>query len=113
MTRVLRGVTWDHPRGFDPLAKGVPLFTAKHPDYEIEWTRRSLRDFGVQPVETLADARQDDRQQGQGGDHGDDRDHQAAEADRADERDRNDDHRQQADAYREAAHRDRVTKISR
>ena len=55
MTRVLRGVTWDHPRGFDPLAKGVPLFTAKHPDYEIEWTRRSLRDFGVQPVETLAE----------------------------------------------------------
>ena len=55
MTRVLRGVTWDHPRGFDPLAKGVPLFTAKHPDYEIEWTRRSLRDFGVQSVETLAE----------------------------------------------------------
>jgi multiple sugar transport system substrate-binding protein len=55
MTRVLRGVTWDHPRGFDPLAKGVPLFTAAHPDYEVEWTRRSLRDFGVQPVETLAE----------------------------------------------------------
>src|SRR6185437_11311051 len=55
MTRVLRGVTWDHPRGFDPLAKGVPLFTGTHPDYEIEWTRRSLRDFGVQTVEALAD----------------------------------------------------------
>lgn len=55
MTRVLGGVTWDHPRGYEPLAKGVPLFTATHPDYQIEWTRRSLRDFGVQPVEALAD----------------------------------------------------------
>ncbi len=55
MTRVLRGVTWDHPRGYDPLAKGAPLFAAKHPDCEIEWTRRSLRDFGVQPVEALAE----------------------------------------------------------
>ena len=55
MARVLRGVTWDHARGYDPLAKGVPLFTAKHPDYEIEWTRRSLRDFGVQPVDVLAE----------------------------------------------------------
>lgn len=55
MKRRLRGMTWDHPRGFDPLAKGAPLFVAGHPDYEIEWTRRSLRDFGVQPVEVLAE----------------------------------------------------------
>ena len=55
MTRRLRGMTWDHPRGFDPLAKGAPLFTALHPDIEVTWTRRSLRDFGVQPVEVLAE----------------------------------------------------------
>lgn len=55
MTRRLRGMTWDHARGYDPLAMGVPLFTAAHPDYEIEWTRRSLRDFGVQPIEVLAE----------------------------------------------------------
>ena len=55
MTRRLRGMTWDHARGYDPLAKGVPLFSVDHPDYEIEWTRRSLRDFGVQPVEALAE----------------------------------------------------------
>jgi len=48
-------MTWDHARGFDPLARNVPLFLADHPDYEIEWTRRSLRDFGVQPVEVLAE----------------------------------------------------------
>jgi multiple sugar transport system substrate-binding protein len=55
MTRHLRGVSWDHPRGYDPLAKGAPLFMAAHPDIAIEWTRRSLRDFGVQPVEMLAE----------------------------------------------------------
>ena len=55
MTRFLRGMTWDHARGYDPLAKGLPLFASKHPDYDIEWTRRSLRDFGVQPIEALAE----------------------------------------------------------
>jgi len=55
MTRRLRGITWDHARGYDPLAKSVSAFTALHPDIEIEWSRRSLRDFGVQPVEVLAE----------------------------------------------------------
>jgi multiple sugar transport system substrate-binding protein len=55
MMRDLRGMTWDHPRGYDPLAKGVKLFWAIHPDIEVTWTRRSLRDFGVQPVEVLAE----------------------------------------------------------
>jgi multiple sugar transport system substrate-binding protein len=54
--RVLKGMTWDHPRGFDPLARGVPGFSAEHPDIEVTWTRRSLRDFGVQPVEVLAES---------------------------------------------------------
>ena len=54
MTRRLRGITWDHPRGYDPLANGTSLFAAQHPDIEVTWTRRSLRDFGVQPVEVLA-----------------------------------------------------------
>jgi hypothetical protein len=39
MTRILRGVILDHPRGYDALAKGVPSLTAKHPDYEVAWTR--------------------------------------------------------------------------
>lgn len=54
--RVLKGMTWDHPRGFDPLARGAPRFAAEHPDIEVTWTRRSLRDFGVQPVEVLAES---------------------------------------------------------
>lgn len=55
MTIRLRGITWDHSRGFDPLARNVARFAARHPRIEVEWSRRSLRDFGVQPVEELAE----------------------------------------------------------
>ncbi len=53
--RRLRGMTWDHPRGYQPLAENVARFAAAHPDIEVSWSRRSLRDFGVQPVEVLAE----------------------------------------------------------
>ena len=56
MTRRLRGMTWDHPRGYQPLAENVARFQALHPDIEVSWSRRSLRDFGVQPVEVLAES---------------------------------------------------------
>ncbi len=55
MTRRLRGITWDHPRGYRPLSANAARFTAEHPDIEVVWSRRSLRDFGVQPVEMLAE----------------------------------------------------------
>lgn len=51
----LRGITWDHPRGYQPLAANVGRFNAEHPGIAVEWTRRSLRDFGVQPIEELAE----------------------------------------------------------
>lgn len=54
MTVRLKGITWDHPRGYQPLAENTAKFTALHPDIEVEWSRRSLRDFGVQPIEDLA-----------------------------------------------------------
>lgn len=54
MTIRLRGITWDHSRGYDPLAENTARFTAAHPGIEVEWSRRSLRDFGVQPIEDLA-----------------------------------------------------------
>ena len=54
MTVRLRGITWDHPRGYQPLADNAARFSAAHPDIEVEWSRRSLRDFGVQPIEDLA-----------------------------------------------------------
>ena len=53
---VLRGMTWDHPRGYDPLAKGARLFEADHPGVAIVWEKRSLREFGEAPLEQYADA---------------------------------------------------------
>lgn len=54
MTIHLKGITWDHPRGYQPLAENTARFTAEHPGLEVTWQRRSLRDFGVQPIEDLA-----------------------------------------------------------
>ncbi|XWN28990.1 MAG: ABC transporter substrate-binding protein [Devosia sp.] len=53
--RTLKGIGWDHPRGFACLKETVPAFEADHPDITVEWEARSLRDFGEAPVEPLAD----------------------------------------------------------
>ena len=50
----LRGMTWDHPRGFDPLAGGVSIYQRNHPDVDIVWEKRSLREFGEAPIESYA-----------------------------------------------------------
>ncbi len=56
MTRqALRGMTWDHARGFDPLHASVPLFEAQEPSLTVEWQRRSLSRFGAEPLQTLAE----------------------------------------------------------
>ena len=49
----LRGITWDHPRGYAPLAASVApyeLVTGIH----VEWEKRSLKDFGDAPLPELA-----------------------------------------------------------
>lgn len=51
----LRGISWDHPRGYDPLAKSLSAFHVAHPDIEVSWDKRSLRDFGEAPIDMLAD----------------------------------------------------------
>lgn len=55
MTRTVRGITWDHPRGYDCLAANVDLFRETHPDIEVIWERRSLKQFGEQPIDVLAE----------------------------------------------------------
>ncbi len=52
---VLRGMTWDHPRGFDPLARGAAAFEAANPGVTIQWDKRSLREFGEAPLERYAE----------------------------------------------------------
>lgn len=46
----LLGLTWDHPRGYDPLVKTLPYFHEMYPEIEICWEKRSLTEFGNAPL---------------------------------------------------------------
>jgi multiple sugar transport system substrate-binding protein len=49
----LKGMTWSHPRGYDPMVACSALYK-KEKAVEIEWDKRSLQDFESFPVEELA-----------------------------------------------------------
>lgn len=49
----LKGMTWSHPRGYDPMVAGAAQWLADK-GIEIEWEKRSLQDFETFPVEELA-----------------------------------------------------------
>jgi multiple sugar transport system substrate-binding protein len=51
---VLRGMTWDHSRGYLPVAATAQRFSELNPGVTIEWEKRSLRAFEEFPVERLA-----------------------------------------------------------
>ncbi|MFC3527920.1 extracellular solute-binding protein [Paracoccus mangrovi] len=53
--RTLRGIAWDHDRGFTCLARTAGQFMAENPDIEIHWDKRSLLDFGEAPIDVLAE----------------------------------------------------------
>lgn len=55
MTTRLKGMTWSHPRGYDPMVACSTLW-ATLSGVEIEWDKRSLQDFESFPVEELAKA---------------------------------------------------------
>ena len=48
MTVALRGLTWDHPRGYRPLE----VFS--HPEVKVEWDRQPLSGFESTPLVKLA-----------------------------------------------------------
>jgi multiple sugar transport system substrate-binding protein len=50
----LRGISWDHTRGYDPLVATARAYMREHADVRIEWDKRSLHDFGHAPVDRLA-----------------------------------------------------------
>lgn len=49
----LRGMTWSHPRGYDPMVAASAAWKAQT-GVEIAWDRRSLQDFESYPVDELA-----------------------------------------------------------
>src|SRR5580698_6016574 len=51
---VLRGMTWDHTRGYLPVAATAQRFSELNPGVTVEWEKRSLRAFEEFPVERLA-----------------------------------------------------------
>jgi len=50
----LRGMTWNHPRGYAPMAATAARFHELHPEITIHWEQRSLKAFEDFPVEKLA-----------------------------------------------------------
>ncbi|WP_416798654.1 extracellular solute-binding protein [Ciceribacter azotifigens] len=53
MSRRLKGMTWSHPRGYDPMVACSADWLAKT-GVTIDWDKRSLQDFESFPVEELA-----------------------------------------------------------
>jgi multiple sugar transport system substrate-binding protein len=51
----LKGITWDHSRGFTPLAATAQRFHELHPEVQIVWSKRSLQDFADMPIEQLSE----------------------------------------------------------
>lgn len=49
----LRGITWNHTRGYLPMVATAQRFLETHPDVSIQWDVRSLQAFGDAPIEEL------------------------------------------------------------
>ncbi len=54
MSIQLRGMTWAHPRGFDPMVATAAAFAEQHPEVTITWEQRSLQTFADHPLDDLA-----------------------------------------------------------
>jgi multiple sugar transport system substrate-binding protein len=52
--RQLRGMTWDHSRGFDPMQATALKYGKMNPGVEITWGKRSLQAFADRPIAEMA-----------------------------------------------------------
>ena len=53
-TMILKGVTWDHPRGYEPLVAASDAHS-EQTGIEVAWDKRSLQAFADEPVAGLAE----------------------------------------------------------
>jgi multiple sugar transport system substrate-binding protein len=53
MAVALAGMTWNHPRGYDPLVAAAETWRDRT-GVSISWDKRSLQDFESYPIEELA-----------------------------------------------------------
>ncbi len=51
----LHGMAFDHPRNVGPLRASAREYGLRHPEVEVSWDARSLKDFEEYPVEKLTD----------------------------------------------------------
>lgn len=51
----LRGMTWDHARGYDPMVATAVEWVRLHPGVTITWEKRSLQSFADRPIREMAD----------------------------------------------------------
>ncbi|WP_026814207.1 ABC transporter substrate-binding protein [Arenibacter certesii] len=50
----LKGITWDHSRGYCPMVATAQRFSETRPHVKIEWSKRSLQGFANEHIDTLA-----------------------------------------------------------
>ena len=51
---ILKGITWDHSRGYTPLVATAQRYMELHNDVQIMWSKRSLQEFADKPISGLA-----------------------------------------------------------
>jgi multiple sugar transport system substrate-binding protein len=55
VTTVLRGITWEHSRGYGSVVAAAEAYRALRPAVEVTWQFRSLQAFADHPLEQLVD----------------------------------------------------------
>ncbi|WP_298537577.1 ABC transporter substrate-binding protein [uncultured Algibacter sp.] len=50
----LKGITWNHSRGFTSAVATAQRFSELHPNVDITWEKRSLQAFADEPINELA-----------------------------------------------------------
>jgi multiple sugar transport system substrate-binding protein len=51
----LKGITWNHTRGFLPMVATAQRFSELHPEFSIHWEKRSLQQFADLPISDLVE----------------------------------------------------------
>ncbi len=49
----VKGITWDHPRGYDSILAATEEFHKIHQNIKVTWDIRSLKEFGDLPISSL------------------------------------------------------------
>ena len=49
---MLKGITWNHPRGYQPL-KAISALWKQEGGVDVQWDIRTLKEFGDYPIEKL------------------------------------------------------------